>query len=332
MRETFRSGPMIVSRAGDNEGGTTRAGPDHAPDAPLPDPAASNPLARAMRVERGDALISARGLRVEFRGAGSAFARAAPVRAVDGVDLDAHPGESVGIVGESGCGKTTTGRALLRLIEPTGGTLRLEGEDLLAMRPSALRRARRRMQIVFQDPGGSLDPRMRVERIVAEPLETHALAGRRRERRRRVGDLLERVGLPGAAMDRHPHAFSGGQRQRIAIARAIATHPRFIVLDEPTSALDVSVQAQILNLLRDLQRDLGVAYLFISHDLGVVRHMCDRIAVMKDGRIVEEGRRDDVVERPRHHYTKRLLAAVPEPPTPLTRPSRPTSDLPTARG
>jgi peptide/nickel transport system ATP-binding protein len=303
-----------MTAARNNAGGTSAQKEPALSDAPLADPPETNPLTRAMRTGGDEPLISARALRVEFASASSDAFRRRTVRVVDDVDLDVHEGESVGLVGESGCGKTTTGRALMRLIEPTAGEIRFRGENLRALSRAALRRMRRHMQIVFQDPVGSLDPRMTIERIVAEPMECLPGAPNRRERRRRIASLLERVGLPADALDRRPHAFSGGQRQRIAIARAIATEPSFIVLDEPTSALDVSVQAQILNLLRDLQRDLRLAYLFISHDLGVVRHMCDRIAVMKDGRILEIGSRDDVIDRPRHEYTKRLLDAVPEPP------------------
>jgi ABC-type oligopeptide transport system ATPase subunit len=234
-------------------------------------------------------------------------------KAVDNVSFDIAPGECLGLVGESGCGKTTVGRSLLRLIPPTAGTVTFDGTDVLAARGESLRRLRRRMQIVFQDPGGSLNPRMRVGAIVGEPIEVHGLASGRLAVRARVANALERCGMPAAAAQRYPHEFSGGQRQRIAIARALALEPTFIVCDEPTSALDVSVQAQILNLLADLQRDLGLSYLFISHDIAVVRHMCARIAVMLAGQIVEVGPRDHIIERPQHPYTQRLLQAVPEP-------------------
>ncbi|MFG0307118.1 MAG: ATP-binding cassette domain-containing protein, partial [Phycisphaerales bacterium JB040] len=228
------------------------------------------------------------------------------------VSFEIAPGECLGLVGESGSGKTTVGRTLLRLNPATGGTVTFAGRDVMAARGGDLRRLRRDMSIIFQDPAGSLDPRMRVESIVAEPLDVHNLAGSRKERRAKVGELLEKSGLPASAMTRYPHQFSGGQRQRIGIARALATNPKFIVCDEPTSALDVSVQAQVINLLTDLQRDLGLSYLFISHDMAVVQHVCQRIAVMKDGKIVEMGDRADVIERPREEYTKRLLEAVPE--------------------
>ena len=234
------------------------------------------------------------------------------MKAVDGVSFEIAHGECLGLVGESGSGKTTVGRTLLRLNPATDGRVTFAGQNVMTARGGDLRRLRRDMSIIFQDPAGSLDPRMRVESIVAEPLDVHGLAGSRKERRAKVGELLEKSGLPASAMTRYPHQFSGGQRQRIGIARALATNPKFIVCDEPTSALDVSVQAQVINLLTDLQRDLGLSYLFISHDMAVVQHVCQRIAVMKDGKIVEMGDRADVIERPREEYTKRLLEAVPE--------------------
>lgn len=232
-------------------------------------------------------------------------------RAVDGVSFRINPGETLGLVGESGCGKTTVGRAVLRLIQPTAGGVRFEGKDLLAMGSGELRRTRRRMQIIFQDPAGSLNPRMTVGRAIAEPLLVHGLCATRREARERVERLLDRCGMPKSSAARYPHEFSGGQRQRVAIARALALEPRFIVCDEPTSALDVSVQAQILNLLCDLRDQMGLSYLFISHDMAVVRHIADRVAVMKGGRIVEQGGRDEVLERPTQAYTRALLDAVP---------------------
>jgi len=232
-------------------------------------------------------------------------------KAVDGVSFTIRRGETLGLVGESGCGKTTVGRTILALQQATGGEVLFEGKDVFRQDSASMRRLRRDMQIIFQDPGGSLNPRMRVGSIVGEPLEVHGMASGD-ELRERVEALLERCGLWRAAADRYPHEFSGGQRQRIGIARALALQPKLIVCDEPTSALDVSVQSEILNLLADLQQQFGLSYLFISHDMAVIHHICNRIAVMKDGKIVEEGSREDVIGNPQHPYTKRLLLAVPE--------------------
>jgi oligopeptide/dipeptide ABC transporter ATP-binding protein len=231
---------------------------------------------------------------------------------VDDVSFTIGAAETLGLVGESGCGKTTVGRSILRLIEPTAGSIRLDGHEISGLSKAELRPLRQRMQIIFQDPFSSLNPRMRVGDIVAEPLKLHGGAGKR-ARRERVAELFERVGLRRAQMDNYPHQFSGGQRQRIGVARALALNPRLIVGDEPVSALDVSIQAQVINLLRDLQRDLKLSYLFISHNLAVVEHISHRIAVMYLGRIVEYTDKTTLFTRPLHPYTEALLAAVPIP-------------------
>jgi oligopeptide transport system ATP-binding protein len=257
------------------------------------------------------ALLEALDLAKHFPVARGLFGRAnAFVRAVDGVSFTIGVGETFAIVGESGCGKSTVARLLLRLIEPTRGTLRLEGRDLSTLSARELRFLRGELQIVFQDPYGSLNPRMTVGAMLEEPLVLHQVV-QPVQREKRVRELLSLVGLRADAVERYPHEFSGGQRQRLAIARALASEPKIIVCDEPVSALDVSIQAQILNLLADLQRRFGLAYVFISHDLAVVRHVATRVAVMYLGRFVETGPADEVLAHPRHPYTRALLAAVP---------------------
>ncbi len=235
------------------------------------------------------------------------------VRAVEDVSLRVMPGETLGLVGESGCGKSTLGRALLRLVEPTAGRVTIDGIPITDLPPGALRRFRRSAQMIFQDPYGSLNPRMTVADILTEPLRIHRLARTRAEEMDRVAELISLVGLRPDVLLRYPHEFSGGQRQRLGIARALSVRPRFIIADEPVSALDVSIQAQIVNLLCDLQEREGLTYLLISHDLKIIEHMCDRVAVMYLGRIIEEASATDLYRAPRHPYTEALLSAVPMP-------------------
>lgn len=263
------------------------------------------------RVRRGDPLLSATDVSKEFKVRGGMFGGADTVHALDKVTLSVTAGETLGLVGESGCGKSTLGRTLVRLIEPTSGTVEFAGHDITSLSRKQLRGYRHQMQMVFQDPYASLNPRRRALDIVAEPLRV-AKYGSNAEIESRAADLLERVGLSSSYILRYPHEFSGGQRQRIGIARALALNPQLVVADEPVSALDVSIQAQVLNLLADLQDELGLTYLFIAHDLGVVRHISNRIGVMYLGQLVELGPSEEVYSTPLHPYTEALLSAIPE--------------------
>jgi len=271
--------------------------------------------ARTETIRPGDNLVQARDLKMYFPvTSGIIFQRKiADVQAVDGVTFDVKRGETLGLVGESGCGKTTLGRMILLLYKPTAGTVTINNQDLTKLKPGELRRMRRHMQMIFQDPYASLNPRMTIGSIIAEPLVIHGLAKSRKERNERVQELMRVVGLNPYYANRYPHEFSGGQRQRIGIARALAVQPAFIVCDEPVSALDVSIQAQIINLLEDLQDQFGLTYLFIAHDLSVVRHISDRVAVMYLGKLMELADRQELYENPLHPYTKALLSAVPIP-------------------
>ena len=266
------------------------------------------------RLPIGEELLRVEDLKVHFPIKSTVLRRPlGAVQAVDGINLNLAAGETLGLVGESGCGKSTTGQAILRLIDATAGKIKFHGKDISTLSGRELRPYRREMQIVLQDPFSSLDPRMTVRSIIAEPLIVHSMLRTAAERRRRVDELLELVGLNSDLGARFPHEFSGGQRQRVGIARALALNPQFLVLDEPISALDVSIQAQIVNLLKGLQQELSLSYLLIAHDLAVVKHICDRVAVMYLGKIVEEGTRDEIYDNPTHPYTQALLSAVPVP-------------------
>ena len=269
--------------------------------------------AQPNRSADGEVLVAVENLKVHFPvGGGFLGGDKVVVKAVDGVSFEIRRGETLGLVGESGSGKTTVGRTILRLYDPTDGRIMFEGNDVGGLSGGALRRLRRRMQMVFQDPYSSLNPRQNVRNIVGEAMKVHGIASGK-ELEKRVGDLLERVGLPRDVANRYPHEFSGGQRQRIGLARSLAVNPDLIVADEPVSALDVSIQAQVINLLEDLQDEFGLTYLFIAHDLAVVRHISDRIAVMYLGSIVEIADAADLYDAPLHPYTKALLSAVPIP-------------------
>ena len=264
--------------------------------------------------QKNDVLVKVKGLKMYFPiTQGIIFQRrVGDIRAVDGISFNVRRRETLGLVGESGCGKSTTGRAILQLYRPTAGDVEFDGQSLVKMKGEPLRRMRRRMQMIFQDPYASLNPRMTVGNIIGEPLDVHNIMSSR-ERRERVQELLQIVGLNPYFVNRYPHEFSGGQRQRIGVARALAVRPEFIVCDEPISALDVSIQAQIINLLEELQEEFGLTYLFIAHDLSVVRHISDRVAVMYLGKLVEMTDRATLYENPLHPYTKALLSAVPIP-------------------
>ena len=257
-------------------------------------------------------ILSVRDLKVHFPIKGGVLQRTVDyVKAVDGISFDVPRGQTVGLVGESGSGKTTTGRAIARLVPITAGTIRYDGQDMAHLSRAALLAYRKKIQVIFQDPFGSLNPRMTIYSIIAEPLDIHFKQWSKADKVARVADLLEKVGLSADVMQRYPHQFSGGQRQRIGIARALAVEPEFIICDEPVSALDVSVQAQIVNLLQDLQQDLGLTYLFVAHDLAVVEHISDQVLVMTEGRIVEQATAEMIYQNPQHPYTRKLLAAVP---------------------
>jgi oligopeptide/dipeptide ABC transporter ATP-binding protein len=266
------------------------------------------------KVATGETLLSVKNLVKRFPIRGGLLSREiASVKAVSDVSFEIKKGETLGMVGESGCGKSTLGRCILRLIEPTAGQVIYRGQDLTKLSPQQMRSLRRNMQVIFQDPYASLNPRMTVEEILAEPLDIHGICSNRQEKRQRIFKLLDLCGLRREAIARYPHEFSGGQRQRICIARALAVEPEFIVCDEPVSALDVSIQAQIVNLMQDLQKELGLTYLFIAHDLKVVEHISTRVAVMYLGRIAEMSEAEELYSDPKHPYTRALLSAIPIP-------------------
>ena len=260
-----------------------------------------------------DAVLKVENLKVHFPVKGGLFTKKQVVKAVDGVSFEIYPRETFGLVGESGCGKSTTGRAIVKLYEPTSGTVYYHGEDVTKIKGSHLAEFRRNVQMIFQDPYASLNPRMTVGEIIREPMDIHHIFNTKEEREQRVRELLDIVGLKPDHIRRYPHEFSGGQRQRIGIARTLALNPQFIVCDEPISALDVSIQAQVINLLEHIQKEMGIYYLFIVHDLSMVKHISDRIGVMYLGNLVEIGDSDDVYHRPLHPYTQALLSAVPIP-------------------
>lgn len=260
-----------------------------------------------------DAVLKVENLKVHFPVKGGLFTKKQVVKAVDGVSFEIYPKETFGLVGESGCGKSTTGRAIVKLYEPTSGTVYYHGEDVTKIKGGHLAEFRRNVQMIFQDPYASLNPRMTVGEIIREPMDIHHIFNTKEEREQRVRELLDIVGLKPDNIRRYPHEFSGGQRQRIGIARTLALHPQFIVCDEPISALDVSIQAQVINLLEHIQKEMGISYLFIAHDLSMVKHISDRIGVMYLGNLVEIGDSDDVYHRPLHPYTQALLSAVPIP-------------------
>jgi len=260
-----------------------------------------------------DKLIEVKELKKYFYQGGGPFKKKEAIKALDNVSFYIKRNEILGLVGESGCGKTTCGKLILRLINPTGGSIYFDGHDITHLKPKQMSEFRRKMMIIYQDPYGSLDPRMTIGAAIAEPIEVHKLASTKEEKENRIVEIMEKVGLTPDQINRYPHEFSGGQRQRIGIARALATNPTFIVADEPVSALDVSIQAQIINLLKDLQKDFGLTLLFITHDLSVIKHTSDRIAVMYAGKLVELASKQDLFREPLHPYTRALLSAIPVP-------------------